>query len=403
MWTWICIAAAIAGNPVWIDHVGTTSIDGSAVDQNGVSFSVTGLSGLVWAGENTYLAVMDNSNHVVILEAEYDGRGLDVDTVGGLSFDRDGDYEDIALNADGDILLFDEGTQQIVRFDAAIGTLIDTVNLPAIYSQHRGNLGCESFDQMDGGEVWIANEEALIPDGPRATPDNGSWVRVLHNDPEGASQQFAYQVDAMPGPYFPFTNDGQSGLIAVVSLPDGTLLAMERSLAFAGIFFETRIYHVTTEGATDVAGLDGLEGAQFMPVTKVLLYVGGHLNLEGLCLGRATGADRVMLLGVVDDGDPLSSNQLVVFELGGLSMCGADINGDGDVGTDDLRAMVSAWGDCPPGGPCDEDLDGSGAVDVNDLLAMVGTWGDCPSSGLCDEDLDGSGAVDANDLLEPLS
>ena len=160
---------------------------------------------------------------------------------------------------------------------------------------------------------------------------------------------------------------------------------------------------------TSVIALDSLdliqqvEGAQFMPVTKVLLYVGGHLNLEGLCLGRATGADRVMLLGVVDDGDPLSSNQLVVFELGGLSMCGADINGDGDVGTDDLRAMVSAWGDCPPGGPCDEDLDGSGVVDVNDLLAMVGTWGDCPSSGLCDEDLDGSGAVDANDLLEPLS
>jgi len=373
----MCIAVAVAGNAVWIDHVDTVNLDGSAIDQNGDSFSVTGLSGIVWAGGNTFKAVMDNSNHVIVLDVEDGGGALNVETVGGLSFDRPGDYEDIAIHTEGDILLSDEGTQQIIRFDAATGTQVEAIDLPPVYSQHRGNLGCESFDRSISGETWIANEEALIPDGPRATPSNGTWVRVFRGEPDGDSQQFAYLVDAMPGPYFPFTNDGQSGLVAIVPLPGGGMLAMERSLAFAGTLFETRIYLATAEDASDVASLDSLDGAQFTPMTKTLLYVGGHQNLEGLCLGPVMGGDRIALLGVVDDGDPLSSNQLVVFELGGLLECGADLNGDGTVGTDDLLAVIGAWGVCPPGGPCPEDLDGSGAVGANDLLELLSQWGEC--------------------------
>jgi len=53
-----------------------------------------------------------------------------------------------------------------------------------------------------------------------------------------------------------------------------------------------------------------------------------------------------------------------------------DIDGDGDVDTADLLALLANWGDCPePPEPCPGDLDGDGDVDTADLLALLGNWG----------------------------
>ena len=365
----------IGGTRWRIEPAGTIGLGNTAIDQNGDSFSVTGLSGVVWSGGESFAAVMDNSNHVVFLHVEFENDALAAaSSTGGLTLDRSGDYEDISVNGDGDILLADEGTQQIIRFDLE-GAPLETVDLPPIYLQHRSNLGCESFDLGDDEEVWIANEEALLPDGPRATPDHGTWVRVLRGDASGDATQFGYEVDAMPGPYFPFTGDGQSGLVAIVPLPDGTLLAVERSLAFAGAFFETRMYQVTMEGATDVSDFPTLDGATFTPVTKTALYVGPHQNMEGLCLGPDLGDGRRALLGIVDDGDPLSSNRVVAFILGGLATCDSDLDGSGAVDTDDLLALIGQWGTC--GGTCEADLDQSGEVGADDLLELLSQWGPC--------------------------
>jgi len=48
-----------------------------------------------------------------------------------------------------------------------------------------------------------------------------------------------------------------------------------------------------------------------------------------------------------------------------------DLNGDGQVGVDDLLQLLAAWGDCPD---CPEDLNDDGFVGVDDLLAMLGVW-----------------------------
>ena len=53
--------------------------------------------------------------------------------------------------------------------------------------------------------------------------------------------------------------------------------------------------------------------------------------------------------------------------------CLADIDGNGDVGFNDLLLLLAAWGNT--GGP--EDIDGSGAVDFSDLLAVISVWGPC--------------------------
>ena len=55
--------------------------------------------------------------------------------------------------------------------------------------------------------------------------------------------------------------------------------------------------------------------------------------------------------------------------------CSEDVNGDGQVGVDDLLEIIGKWGPCSG---CPADVDGSGEVDVNDVLAVLGYWGqDC--------------------------
>jgi hypothetical protein len=54
--------------------------------------------------------------------------------------------------------------------------------------------------------------------------------------------------------------------------------------------------------------------------------------------------------------------------------CPSDIDGSGDVGANDLLAMIAAWGPCSG---CAEDITGDNDVGVNDLLILLQAWGDC--------------------------
>ena len=51
--------------------------------------------------------------------------------------------------------------------------------------------------------------------------------------------------------------------------------------------------------------------------------------------------------------------------------CPADLDGDGDVGIDDLLAVLAAWGTDAG------DVTGDGTTDVNDLLEVMAAWGPC--------------------------
>lgn len=53
--------------------------------------------------------------------------------------------------------------------------------------------------------------------------------------------------------------------------------------------------------------------------------------------------------------------------------CNADVTGDGEVGTNDLLAVLADWGEADS----PADADGDGLVGVNDLLMVVGDWGPC--------------------------
>ncbi len=80
----------------------------------------------------------------------------------------------------------------------------------------------------------------------------------------------------------------------------------------------------------------------------------------------------------VHDLEQIADGALDVNQNGVLDECEScpgDVNGSGDVGTDDLLVVLAEWGPCVSG--CDGDIDGSGHVGVDDLLAIVDHWGMC--------------------------
>ncbi len=56
------------------------------------------------------------------------------------------------------------------------------------------------------------------------------------------------------------------------------------------------------------------------------------------------------------------------------SPCAADVDASGDVGVDDVLAVLSDWGET---GVSPADVNGDGVVSVDDLLMVIGAWGPC--------------------------
>lgn len=301
----------------------------TTTDQNGQPFKIEGLSGIARCEGDKYVAVMDNSNHVVSLSVSLkpDGSIDNANIAGGLSVAKSRDYEGIAYTGAerNSVFLSNEASPPppaLYEYSLATGQLLQTVAVPQVFMGQRDNRGLESLTRRaDGKEMWTANEEALTVDGPASSRSTGTVVRLVRFLVDGnslrQSQQYAYTVDPIhPGLGAPYS----SGLSDLVVLPDGTLLTLERSAIEGLPVFETRIYQVDFTGATDISQgslAAGLIGQHYAPVKKKLLLSTSKIgeNLEGLCLGPELSAGHWTLLGVVDSGDPVSKNTLVAFEL----------------------------------------------------------------------------------------
>jgi hypothetical protein len=321
-----------------------------------------------------------------------DGSVAGVNLLGGLTLSQDRDYEAIAYtNARlGSVWLADEDGSRLDEVDLATGQLVRSLAAPVPFGQRRSGLGWESLARRVGGsELWTANEEALSGDGEVSSPTEGTTVRLLRFQDSGgdyvAAEQFAYQVDAWHAGESPLTSAERSGLVELVALPDGTLLALERSLAFSSPIapsFESRLYQIDLGGATNVAGIASLAGQSFTAVSKHLVWTGAAagaagMNLEGLTVGPRLANGNLTLLGVVDDGgssDPLSTNTLVSFEItspvADPSVSG-DANLDGRVDAADVAVLAAGFGTTSGGRWEDADFDGDGKVTLGDLAQLA--------------------------------
>ncbi|MCA9284826.1 MAG: esterase-like activity of phytase family protein [Phycisphaerales bacterium] len=237
----------------------------------------------------------------------------------------------------------------------------------------RNNLAFESLTfSTDGTRVYTATESALLQDGPIASFGNGADARIIEFDVASGESlhEYVYPVDAIPvDPQGQFADNGLPELLAI---EDGVLLAVERSFV-AGYGNHIRIYRVEIGDATDVSGLESLDGADYLPLTKSLLFaltpdIGFPPdNIEGITFGPSL-PDGSPTFILVSDNNFNASSQVTHFVL--LAALGqGDLDGDGLVNGADLGLLLSQWG-----GPGTADLNGNGIVDGADLGLLLAAW-----------------------------
>jgi hypothetical protein len=371
-----------------VSHMVMTPPGGVIVDQmSGVTY--LGLVG----GSHRFIAAEEVRGELVGFDVAFNASGsiTGISNIAAIPINPPEDLEDfegIAFTnpARNSVFLCDEdalgaGDHLGVReVSLATGTELQAVNIPAVFSARRANLGFESLARSpDGTVMWTANEQALTVDGPISTSSFGTNVRLLKlnvaGDAVAAGPQFAYQVEPIHGTSP--VRSPQSGLSDLVALPDGTLIALERSVSLLASpsTYLNRIYEIDFNGATDIsAGLtaDGLAGQTFTPVAKDLLWSGpvdgtNGQNLEGLTLGPRLANGDWLLIGVVDDeaADLLSMNTVVAFTLSPI--LSADFDDDGDVDGGDYLSWQRGLGTTIGATQTEGDADRDGDVDATDL------------------------------------
>ncbi len=337
------LAACTTAQPLTIESRGTFNLPSTTTDQFGQSVTIAGVSGISMIQEpaeglaRRYLAVMDNSNVVLELAVVHnaDGSVASASVVRAIRISQSHDYEGIVSTdaTRGTVFISDEDTPMIREFRLSDGSLVQSLPTPAVYASRRPNFGFEALGGVLAEStpstltlsLWTCNEEALMVDGNVSTPSTGTIVRMqrytVQNSTVTLGPQIAYQTEPLHGASI---SGARSGVADLVMLPDGRVLTLERSFAFSTLgFFRTKIFAVDFAGTTDVSAIPGLVGQSYVGVTsangrKKLLYEGDRTNLEGLTLGPRLAAGSFSLLGVVDDGDPISVNRLVAFEVRGV-------------------------------------------------------------------------------------
>ncbi|MFN0131355.1 MAG: esterase-like activity of phytase family protein [Phycisphaerales bacterium] len=370
--TWMACAGLACAQPLAMTFRNVAGLGGTAMDQFGVTFTVTGMSGISRDGGD-FWAVMDNSNKLVRLAIVVSANGTITSAaiVGGLSLADSWDFEGIVATGRGTVLLSEETTPGVHEYSLATGARVRTLAIPPVFAAIRPNNGFESL-ALGAAGAWTANEQALTVDGGIATPSAGTVVRLLRFTPAlAAAEQFAYVSEPLHGSVI---SGSTGGLSDVLMLPDGRLVALERSLAgsISGLF-RSRVYEVAVAGATDVSGIAGLIGATYTPVGKTLLYSGDQQNMEGLGLGEALGPGRWSVIGIVDDGDPISVNRVVGFEVAGVGECVANCDASTTVPALNVNDFI-CFGNLFAGGESRANCDGSTAVpvlNVNDFVCFI--------------------------------
>ena len=340
---------------------GAIPLPSRADDADGNAVEITGLSGVAWLGEDRYVAVMDNSQHLLLfrLSLTQTGKPIAVESLRFVRLSQRHDYEDVvpcpghlarALEQDrggaggerGDeiepaVLVCEEDTPAVRAFSLGDGRMLGVLPLPENLRTRRPNRGLESLAIEPGGRaVWTANEEALPADGPAATVGGGTVVRLTRlplageeqprpfdrlrsrrEQPAAAAFQAAYRVDPPHAFLRVFAGQPLSGLAALVALGNGRLLALERSGAPGLPPFASRIYLVDTKAAVDVSAVErDLATRQAAVVEKRLLWSDSlGVNLEGLCQGPLLADGNRSLLAIADNGGIGTPNQLVGLAL----------------------------------------------------------------------------------------
>lgn len=312
---------------------------------------VGGVSGLAFdPATGHWMAVVDDRERPRLVSFSFAGEGASfaAEPRGAVALDLGGqpgappmlDGEGLVRWPGGGWLVASEGDggasprvpPGLYRFDAT-GRYVGALPVPEHYlpepagSQRRGLRNNAAFESLtlspDGDVLFTAAEGPLAQDAERPGFEQGSHTRLLEYVPgEGGfvpAREFVYPLDALPFDGLDFVPDqGENGLVELLALADGRLLALERAFVREAArggrsANRVRLYVVTFDGATDVAQRPSLRGETYRPVTKRLVLDLGQLapglppelarldNFEALAFGPPLADGRATLVLASDD------------------------------------------------------------------------------------------------------
>ena len=198
----------------------------------------------------------------------------------------------------------------------------------------RPNRAIESLAWVGQGEdwgstlgddtLWVAMEAALTTDGPEATPAAGTLSRVMIFDSTltRLERQAFYETEPSPTPLVP-GSFAINSLSELCGLPDGRVLALERSMALPRGYNVTLFILDGTAEDREGLALPVLNKQRVGDLRSMGLLLMG--NLEGMALGPsiasltgdASETGRLLLM-VADDNfgrDGQVGSQVVVLRL----------------------------------------------------------------------------------------
>ena len=353
--------------------------------------TVAEMSGVTYlgpvAGAHRFIAAEETKGELIQFDLTLSAAGgIDsIANVAAIDIVPTSDFEGIAYTNPerNSVFLAAETGAHLREVSLATGAELQNGAVPTLFNNRRGNLGTESLARsLDGTAMWTANEQALTIDGPVSTAVAGTNVRLLKlnvaDNATSAGPQYAYHVEPIHGAST--LGSPQSGLSDLTLMPDGTLLALERSVAVATPIYLNRIYEINPTGATDVSVAPfnaGLVGQTFTPVGKSLLWSGPidasfGQNMEGLTLGPQLANGDWSLIGVVDNGDGNSGNTIVAFTA--TPVASADFNADGVVDGADFLQWQRSNGKTIGATHQEGDANRDGAVNDADLELWKGAF-----------------------------
>lgn len=248
------------------------------------------------------------------------------------------DIETIRVDpVDGSLWYGSEGNRKVgldpfVAHASRDGRFIAALPTPAMFKVSKDELGSRNnmtFEGLsfsaDGNSLWLGMEGPLYQDGPLATPENGSVVRITQLNRAGqVLAQYAYGIEPIASTPAPGRN-ADNGVSEILAVDAQRLLIVERAGVenAEGLYVNhVRIYEMDVAGATDIKDLPALKGAKYVPARKRLLLDLEKIglprvdNLEGISWGPRLANGRRSLVMVSDDNfNAQQVTQLLVFEV----------------------------------------------------------------------------------------
>ncbi len=242
----------------------------------------------------------------------------------------------------GEVIWLSEGERIVTAKDTILvdpavnitkaGKAINTLPIPAELkmtaraygARQNGTLEAVAFTD-DFSTMWVAMEEPLFQDGPRAdVNDSTAWVRFYQYDYKQKSLTHGYAYDLDPVAYKPILSTAfrVNGITDILSVDAHTLLAIERSFTTGRLPCTVKIFTVDTRGATDVKGTGALAGLTTLKVLskKLLLNMdtlGVHVdNVEGITWGPTLpNGHRTLLLVTDNNFQSFQKTQIFLLEV----------------------------------------------------------------------------------------